>query len=140
MREHMYYEAFDGTTFSDKKECEEYEAKFDSREKAHSMLKSVLNFNLEPLYTPDDYCWSWYYLRNDEELKAVRNALFDHDAVADEAIDEPVHYPCWVVAQVSEYGWGVINTYDQVERNFLEYLKSLAVMMHEKMLRKENPE
>ena len=125
MKKHWCYEAFDGTTFSSKEECEAYEAEKNVTPESRALMLSSFE-SYPPM--PDDIndTWRWFLLESEEDLEAIKQVFFTEDATAYEYIVKQP-YPVWVVAIHDGYGNGIIMTKQEVELEYLGFLENIQV-------------
>ncbi len=136
MREHVYYEAFDGETFSSKEECEAYEAEKNESPESRALRLSSFEF-YPPMPDGIEETWRWFLLESKDDLEAIKQVFLNAYATADEYLGE-ISYPCWVLLRYDEFGNGTIMTKQDVELEYLGFLQDIRV--HISMCRMEKRE
>ena len=110
--EKRIFVADDGTEFQTAQDCMQYERDCIERN-ARAIVSRLPHFLFSPAWIDPDYWWDWYFVSNDMELAAVREAVFDADSSAHEYT--PPAYPCWIACSSDGGGCGTIEgTLEQV--------------------------
>ena len=70
--------AEDGTEFQTAQECVDYENGCVAR-RADAIVAKLPHFTYSPVWIDPDYCWEWYFVSNEEELRAVEVAILSEE-------------------------------------------------------------
>lgn len=104
--------AEDGTEFQTAQECVDYENGCVAR-RADAIVAKLPHFTYSPVWIDPDYCWEWYFVSNEEELRAVEVAILSEET--DTRGFTPEHYPTWVAISVDLEGYGdIVGTSEKI--------------------------
>lgn len=119
--EKRIFVADDGREFETALDCRQYER--DCAEKnAQSIVTKLPHFTYSPAWIDPDYTWEWYFVSNEEELRAVEAVCLSEET--DTRGFTPEHYPAWVAISVDLDGYGdVVGTPEKVFKE-LDNIKS----------------
>lgn len=127
-RKEKVYVASDGREFFSEGECEAYEFRilYDEAQKAVSQIpKASCN---PPGDSGYDRSYRLYYVRNADELDAVKQYEFTNPDAAGHEF-EPKSYPCWVRTSAEvDTGYGDMDSIDEVIREAEGYLRELRMI------------
>lgn len=104
--------AEDGTEFQTAQECVDYENGCVAR-RADAIVAKLPHFTYSPVWIDPDYCWEWYFVSSEEELRAVEVAILSEET--DTRGFTPEHYPTWVAISVDLEGYGdIVGTSEKI--------------------------
>ena len=93
-------------------ECVDYENGCVAR-RADAIVAKLPHFTYSPVWIDPDYCWEWYFVSNEEELRAVEVAILSEET--DTRGFTPEHYPTWVAISVDLEGYGdIVGTSEKI--------------------------
>lgn len=93
-----------------------------TKEKLIEIESEIPQFNLYPPDYDGKMEFTWYYVKSQEELDALKRYRYEEDAEAQKF--QPEEFPCWICAMADNYD-GEIRTLDETIRSINWYLNQL---------------
>ena len=126
--ERYVFVADDGTEFTNEAECKWHE---EEREEQlnHETVEKLPGFSMFPPEVDDDYCCWFYFIKDDQELNALKWYVFSQDAAATDFY--PEKYPLWVRCMYDSDGYGQLEDAVTYAGVFEEYAYNLIEKMRE---------
>jgi hypothetical protein len=117
------YIAEDGTEFKTQKECEQYEKNLLINQLEQKAM-SIKHINYTPPFADDDHDYVWFYVKNQEEVKAIEDY---YNLDADYGLQFDVKsFPEWVGVEEGFgddiYEAGTLTQYQNSVTTMIDYI------------------